>query len=450
MTSNNITIAIVGHTNTGKTSLVRALTRQRNFGDVKNAPATTIDVTKITLESSGFTFNFVDTPGLEDAMSILELMPKASFQSSKVDEKKALLEIMNNPSYQHDFDQEFKVLNQMLNSDIAFYVIDVRQPFLPRYHYELILLLKTHIPLLPILNFTQNAEYIDDWKRELKANGLHHYLEFDTILLPRKQRLYEQIAIMFPEHYQGIQSFIQTQNKLDDARLDQAFTLLADFYFDLMTLRIKADTKKTDAQFINQQITSEISKVETHFITQLLNLYQFNQNDIQYILLNTETNPITQDMFTLDEFGQFSIQFGKGAAAGATMMVGVDLISGMTTLGIASATGAVLGGVFNSLWNYGERIVDKWRDIEYYYIDQKTAVNLMLTMLYIIERLNDRSHAELAPIIVQNHTEPSIDVQKFMKSTENLRAYPELHQKTDAKKDKILQKISTEIRTTFS
>lgn len=450
MKSNNITIAIVGHTNTGKTSLVRALTRQRNFGDVKNAPATTIDVTKITLESSGFTFNFVDTPGLEDAMSILELMPKSSFQASKVDEKKALLEIMNNPDYQQDFNQEFKVLNQMLNSDIAFYVIDVRQAFLPRYHYELILLLKTHIPLLPILNFTQNAEYIDDWKRELKANGLHHYLEFDTILLPRKQRLYEQIAIMFPEHYQGIQSFIQTQNELDNARLDQAFTLLADFYFDLMTLRVKADAKKVDVQSINQQITSEISKIETQFIHKLLNLYQFNKDDIQYVLLNTEAKATTQDMFTLDEFGQFSIQFGKGAAAGATMMVGVDLISGMTTLGVASATGAVLGGVFNSLWNYGERIVDKWRDIEYYYIDQKTAVNLMLTMLYIIERLNDRSHAELAPIIIQDQTESSVDLQKFMKNTENLRAYPELHQKMDAKKDKILQKISTEIKSSFS
>lgn len=49
-----------------------------------------------------------------------------------------------------------------------------------------------------------NSQYIDDWKRELKTNGLHYYLEFDTILLSRKQHLYEQITIMFPEHYQSI------------------------------------------------------------------------------------------------------------------------------------------------------------------------------------------------------------------------------------------------------
>lgn len=450
MTSNNITIAIVGHTNTGKTSLVRALTRQRNFGEVKNAPATTIDVTNISLQSSDFTFNFVDTPGIEDAMSILELIPRASLQTSKSDEKKALLALMQNPEYKADFDQEFKVLNQMLKSDIAFYVIDVRQPFLPRYHYELILLLKTHIPILPILNFTQNAQYIDDWKRELKANGLHHYLEFDTILLPRKQRLYEQIAIMFPEHYQSIQSFITAQNTLDNERTEKAFTLLANFYFDLMTLRVKADTKQIDTQNINAQIATAIAKIEKKFIDQLLDLYNFNHEDIQHITLHTEANATTQDMFTLDEFGQFSIQFGKGAAAGATMMVGVDLVSGMTTLGIASATGAVIGGVFSSLWNYGERIVDKWRDIEYFYIDQPTAVKLMLNLLYIIERLNDRSHADLNPIIINDETESSADITNFMKQTENLRAYPELHQKSDAKKDKLIQKIVKAIQSSFS
>lgn len=449
MNKNQITIAIVGHTNTGKTSLVRALTRQRNFGEVKNAPATTIDVINIALESTDFTFNFVDTPGLEDAMSILELMPQSALQASKVEEKTALLQIMDNPDYQNEFNQEFKVLKQMLKSDIAFYVIDVRQPFLPRYHYELLLLLKTHIPILPILNFTQNSQYINDWKHELKANGLHHYLEFDTILLPRKQRLYEQIAIMFPEHYQDIQSFIQAQNQSDNARSQQALTLLANFYFDLMTLRIKADAKQTDTQVINQQISTTITVIEKKFLDQLLALYQFNRDDIQYIALNSHANATTQDMFTLDEFGQFSIQFGKGAAAGATLMAGVDLVSGLTTLGAASATGAVVGGVFNSLWNYGERIIDKWKDIEYYYIDQPTAVQLMLNSFYIIQRLNDRSHAELNPIIMNEATETSENITHFMKQTENLRAYPEFHQKSDTKKDKLLQKISQEIQQTF-
>lgn len=449
MKSNDITIAIVGHTNTGKTSLVRALTKQRHFGEVKNAPATTIDVTKITLETPDFAFHFVDTPGLEDAMGILELMPQKSLNASRVEEKDALLKLMDNPQYQQDFDQEFKVLKQMLKSDMAFYVIDVRQPFLPRYHYEIMLLLKTHIPLLPILNFTQNARYIEDWKNELKANGLHHYLEFDTILLPKKQRLYEQIAIMFPDRYQNIQSFIQVQNTLDQTRKDRALMLLAEFYFDLMTIKIKANTQKLDIDEINERITTETKVLESIFIDQLLELYQFSRNDIQHIMLTTEASATTQDLLSAEELGQFSIQFTKGAAAGAGIMASVDLISGFTTLGIASATGAVVGGVFNSIWNYGERLWDKFQDIEYFFIDQPTAVKLMLNLLYIIERLNDRSHAELDPIVIDMQQSTPARIHDFMKATEYVRAYSELHQKRDGKKDKLLKKIVTEIQDCF-
>jgi len=37
-------VAVVGHTNTGKTSLLRTLTRDRSFGEVDDAPGTTRQV----------------------------------------------------------------------------------------------------------------------------------------------------------------------------------------------------------------------------------------------------------------------------------------------------------------------------------------------------------------------------------------------------------------------
>ena len=36
-----LSLAVVGHTNTGKTSLMRTLLRDSRFGEVKNAAATT-------------------------------------------------------------------------------------------------------------------------------------------------------------------------------------------------------------------------------------------------------------------------------------------------------------------------------------------------------------------------------------------------------------------------
>ena len=45
-------LAVVGHTNTGKTSLLRTLLRDMYFGEVKNAPATTRHVEKAMINDS--------------------------------------------------------------------------------------------------------------------------------------------------------------------------------------------------------------------------------------------------------------------------------------------------------------------------------------------------------------------------------------------------------------
>ncbi|MEN8133052.1 MAG: GTPase, partial [Pseudomonadota bacterium] len=46
-------IAVVGHTNTGKTSLLRTLTRDATFGEVSNRPATTRHVEGTSLLVNG-------------------------------------------------------------------------------------------------------------------------------------------------------------------------------------------------------------------------------------------------------------------------------------------------------------------------------------------------------------------------------------------------------------
>ena len=61
-------LAIVGHTNTGKTSLLRTLLRDSQFGEVQNAAATTRHVEEAAIGAGGETLLLLyDTPGLEDA-----------------------------------------------------------------------------------------------------------------------------------------------------------------------------------------------------------------------------------------------------------------------------------------------------------------------------------------------------------------------------------------------
>ena len=58
-------IVVAGHTNAGKTSLLRTLTRQRDFGAVSENPGTTRATQAATLRVDGHAaVRFLDTPGL--------------------------------------------------------------------------------------------------------------------------------------------------------------------------------------------------------------------------------------------------------------------------------------------------------------------------------------------------------------------------------------------------
>ena len=73
MQNQPLSLAVVGHTNTGKASLLRTLLRDSNFGEVKNAPATTRHVEQAAISDGSKTLvSRSDTPGLEDAGGVLD------------------------------------------------------------------------------------------------------------------------------------------------------------------------------------------------------------------------------------------------------------------------------------------------------------------------------------------------------------------------------------------
>src|SRR5690606_38829149 len=89
-----LTLAVVGHTNTGKTSLLRTLTRDAAFGQVSNSPGTTrhVEGARLTVDDEALVELF-DTPGLEDSMALLDFMD----QLSQPVESEALVELFGAP-----------------------------------------------------------------------------------------------------------------------------------------------------------------------------------------------------------------------------------------------------------------------------------------------------------------------------------------------------------------
>src|SRR5690625_1554605 len=73
----SLRIAVVGHTNTGKTSLLRTLTRNRKFGQVQASPGTTRHVEGVHIDLAPLgQLLLYDTPGIEDSMALLDYIER--------------------------------------------------------------------------------------------------------------------------------------------------------------------------------------------------------------------------------------------------------------------------------------------------------------------------------------------------------------------------------------
>ncbi len=158
MTLPLVKVAVVGHTNTGKTSLLRTLTRDVEFGEVSDRPATTRHVEGTSVSVDGETLlELYDTPGLEDSIGLLDHL-EAMRGGRRVEGIELIKGFLAAPEARGAFSQEAKAIGRVLQSDIALYVIDARDRVLGKHRDELDILARCARPVVPVLNFTASAD----------------------------------------------------------------------------------------------------------------------------------------------------------------------------------------------------------------------------------------------------------------------------------------------------
>src|SRR5690606_29267267 len=136
-----IRLAVVGHTNVGKTSLLRTLTRDAGFGEVSHRPGTTRHVEGARLSLDGRAIvELYDTPGMEDAIALLEYLDSLVRPGERLDGPARIARFLDSSEARQRFEQEAKVLRQLLASDAGLYVLDAREPVLAKYRDELAIL----------------------------------------------------------------------------------------------------------------------------------------------------------------------------------------------------------------------------------------------------------------------------------------------------------------------
>ncbi|MDH1298901.1 GTPase/DUF3482 domain-containing protein [Achromobacter sp. GD03932] len=402
MAEDLIKIALVGHTNTGKTSLLRTLTRDTTFGEVADSPGTTRHVEGARLRLEGrAVLEWFDTPGMEDSISLLEYLETLDGPQERLDGPARIRRFLDTPEAHGRYEQEARVLAKMLDCDAALYVIDARDPVLGKHRDELAILAACGRPLLPVLNFVNApAHRADEWRAAMARLGLHAVVEFDTVAPPLdgEQQLYAKLGVLLDRHAAALARLSANLAEQRRARRGAAYELLADLLIDVAALHVSSASDEAALAAASGKLRDQVRQREQTCVNALLALYNFRAADFTDDALPLQGERWGMDLFHPQALKDMGVQVGMGAAAGAMAGAAVDLFSAGLSLGTGMLIGAAAGGLWQGVEKLGKRVAGKlrgWREIS---VDDAVMRLLALRQRQLIEALERRGHAAREPL----------------------------------------------------
>ncbi|PJY95676.1 GTPase/DUF3482 domain-containing protein [Pseudomonas donghuensis] len=422
-------LAVVGHTNVGKTSLLRTLTRDVGFGEVSHRPSTTRHVEGARLSVDGEPLlELYDTPGLEDAIALLDYLERLERPGERLDGPARLERFLQGSEARQRFEQEAKVLRQLLASDAGLYVIDAREPVLAKYRDELEVLAGCGKPLLPVLNFVASSDHREaDWREALARLGLHALVRFDSVAPPEdgERRLYESLALMLEHSRSALQRLIDDQQAQRQARRESAKRLVADLLLDCAACRRSVVAEPGAEAVAIETLRRDVRQREQRCVEALLKLYAFRKEDAASSDLPLLDGRWGDDLFNPETLKLLGVRLGSGVAAGAAAGAGVDLLVGGLTLGVAALAGAIAGGALQTARSYGSRLLGKLKGQRELTVDDSVLRLLALRQHQLMHALDARGHAAMERIKLATPQEQTWREGKLPEALNKARAHPQ-------------------------
>ncbi|UTW06164.1 GTPase/DUF3482 domain-containing protein [Pseudomonas benzenivorans] len=422
-------LAVVGHTNVGKTSLLRTLTRDVGFGEVSPRASTTRHVEGARLSVDGEALlELYDTPGLEDAIALLDYLERQERPGERLDGPARLSRFLDGSEARQRFEQEAKVLRQLLASDAGLYVIDAREPVLAKYRDELAVLSLSGRPLLPVLNFVAGRQHReDDWNTALSRLGLHARVAFDSVAPPLdgERRLYQSLALLLDKAQAPLQRLIDDHEAQRQKRRQAGARLIAELLLDCAACRRSVAAQPSIEQEAIQQLRAAIRQREQRCVEALLRLHAFGPEDAQAGDLPLLDGRWGDDLFNPETLKQLGVKVGGGMAAGAATGAGIDLLVGGITLGAAALIGALAGGGLQTARNYGTRLLGKFRGEHELTVDDAVLRLLALRQGQLLDALASRGHAATATLRLDAPSDAQWRDEPLPEPLRKARAHPQ-------------------------
>lgn len=384
--------------------MLRTLTRNPEFGEVKDSPGTTRHVEGIQLLIDETPFiEFFDTPGIEDAIGLSDYIDQLCPREERLDAYERIDRFLDSVESRRRFEQEARVLKKMLEVDAALYVIDTRDPLLSKHKEELATLASCGRPILPVLNFTRHKyQRVDEWREGLSRLNLHALVEFDTVAPPLdgEDQLYEKLGVLLDRQAPTLKMLQNNIRSQREQRRQEANRLLAELLVDVAALRISSQADQPALEESTRILRDLVRQRELRCLQALLTLYNFRREDFPQHSLPLEGERWGMDLFSPQTLKEAGIEVSKGAAAGAAAGFTVDLITAGLSLGSGTLIGAAVGGAWQGLDRFGKRLLGRLRGHQEISVDDTVIRLLAARQMALICALEQRGHAARDPITI--------------------------------------------------
>ncbi len=423
-----INVAVVGHTNAGKTSLIRTLLRDDQFGNINDSAGTTRAVEKsVIFAGDDAILNLYDTPGFEDSSALLQTLDEMSATFAARLPADLLHTFISRAQEFPDFEQEIKVLRQSLNSDVLLYLIDVREPLLGKYSDEVEILSKAGKPILPVFNFIAgNQPALTRWREQMARFNLHSALEFDTVAFDfeAEKRLYQKLQSLLERRYDTLQTLITYRQEIWNTLVHAAAQRIFQLLTEVACYRREVSDKHgiSDADVTSMQ--RFVRKAEQSALRDLLTIFAFTQKDIDMQQLAVSDGEWELDIFSPRALKDFGLNAGATALKGAATGAGIDLMVGGISLGAAAMIGAALGAGWATLRRYQRELLAAWHGHKWLCADDDTISLLYLRQRKLLHALTQRGHAAQNNIQLSDNADHALP-ERWHKIVATLRQHPE-------------------------
>ena len=398
---NPLSIVVVGHTNAGKTSLLRTLTRDKRFGEVSHRNATTKHVEKTSVVIGGEkALTLFDTPGFEESMDLRKYLKQFDDGLSRRD---VLRSFLDSPEANGRFEQEAKIVRLLLTKiDAVFYVIDTTEKPMPKHVSELDVLAMCARPVLSVLNCVRaDNNFLDAWLSVLADRALHTKVTFDAVAptAGSERLLYTRLATLLDENDNQLLTMANALEKEAENRRDSALLAIAELLIDVASLQIRVSEKALD-KLLNatNQMHAVVKSAEQTCVSALLAIYRFDRSDLIDADLPVVGTKPDDNLFNPEVIKEASARLGIGAVIGAALGLGLDI----ALVGITMGAGAIVGGALGGMIVGSSKDVWEWAQAKYHgivalSIDEPTLLVVLERQMQLLNVLMARTHAAQKP-----------------------------------------------------